>query len=148
MRLKSINIYSDYLGDPENTKSRTKELRDDAEFLDYVFGEKIKYVDNAYLKQLNVCCSPAVQEICISRDFPEGYPQISVPFDHSMYCLMNEDDKALFWINTIEKIFEYLSTKMQSDEEKIKQYIDLLRSSDIKSYKQKVRASYEAWQNE
>jgi len=37
---------------------------------------------------------------------------------------------------------------MQSDEEKIKQYIDLLRSCDIKSYKQKVRASYEAWQNE
>ena len=61
---------------------------------------------------------------------------------------MNEEDKDLFWINTIEKIFEYLSTKMQSDEEKIKQYIDLLRSSDIKSYKQKVRASYEAWQNE
>ena len=65
-----------------------------------------------------------------------------------MYCLMNEEDKDLFWINTIEKIFEYLSPKMQSDEEKIKQYIDLLRSSDIKSYKQKVRASYEAWQNE
>ena len=142
MRLKSINIYSDYLGDPEKTKSRTKELRDDAEFLDYVFWEKIKYVDNAYLRQLNVCCSPAVQEICISRDFPEGYPQISVPFDHSMYCLMNEDDKELFWIDTIEKIFEYLSPKMQSDEEKIKQYIDLLRSSDIKSYKQKDRASY------
>ena len=45
MRLKSINIYSDYLGDPENTKSRTKELRDDAEFLDYVFGEKINSED-------------------------------------------------------------------------------------------------------
>ena len=29
---------------------------------------------------------------------------------------------------------------MQSDEEKIKEYIDLLRSSDIKSYKQKVMA--------
>ena len=37
MRLKSINIYSDYLGDPENTKARTGELRHDAEFLDYIF---------------------------------------------------------------------------------------------------------------
>ena len=47
MRLKSINIYSDYLGDPDNTKARTE----------------VKYVDNAYLRQLNVCCSPFVHEI-------------------------------------------------------------------------------------
>ena len=145
MRLKSINIYSDYLGDPENTKARTGELRHDAEFLDYIFWEKVKYVDNAYLRQLNVCCSPFVQEICISAELTEGYPQISVPFDYSLYSVMSEEDKDLYWIDYIEKVFKYLASKMNSKDEKIKQYIEYLRSSDLKSYKQKVREAYEAW---
>ena len=40
MRLKSINVYSDYLGDPGNTKARTGELRLGTDFLDYVFHSK------------------------------------------------------------------------------------------------------------
>ena len=146
MRLKSINIFSDYLGNPEKTKARTKELRDDAEFLDFIFAERIKYVDNAYLRQLNICCSPFVQEICISAELDEGYPQVSVPFDYSRYSVMNEEDKDLYWIDYIEKVFEYLASKMNSKDEKIKQYIEYLRSGDIKSYKRKVREVYEAWQ--
>ena len=40
MRLKSINVFSDYLGDEKNTKMRTGVLRADSDFLDYVFCVK------------------------------------------------------------------------------------------------------------
>lgn len=40
MRLKSINVYYDYLGDSEKTKLRTEELRADSDFLDCVFFMK------------------------------------------------------------------------------------------------------------
>ena len=69
MRLKSINVFSDYLGGEKNTKTRTGILRADSDFLDYVFCVKIKYVDNSYLRQLNICCSPSVKEICVNQDF-------------------------------------------------------------------------------
>ena len=82
MRLKSINVFSDYLGDENNTKARTGELRDDSEFLDYVFHVKTKYVDNSYLRQLNICCSTSIKGFCVKQDFPEGYPVIAIPFDY------------------------------------------------------------------
>ena len=68
MRLKSINVYSDYLGDSDKTKALTRELRFDSDFLDHVFYDKIKYVNNSYLKQLNMCCSSSVLEICIQMN--------------------------------------------------------------------------------
>ena len=40
MRLKSINVFSDYLGDENVTKACTRELRDDSEFLDYIFRKR------------------------------------------------------------------------------------------------------------
>lgn len=100
-----------------------------------------------YLRQLNICCSPAVQEICISQEYVEGYPQVSVPFDHSLYSVMGEEDKEQYWIGLIERIFGFLASKMQPKDEKIKQYIEYLRSCDIKSYKQKVRESYNQGSN-
>ena len=33
MRLKSINVYSDYLGDSDKTKAWTRKLRFDSDFL-------------------------------------------------------------------------------------------------------------------
>ncbi len=146
MRLKSINVYSDFLGDPEKTKERTGELRADSDFLDYIFWHKTKYVDNAYLRQLNICCSPAAKEICISSELSEGYPQISVPFDHSAYVKMSEEEKEAYWINTVEAVFEYLEKKMNCEDDKIKKYIAYLRESDIKMYKEQVRKSHEAWE--
>ena len=65
MRLKSINVYSDYIGSPDKTKERTRQLRCDSDFLDYTFVNNIKYIDNAYLKQLNIKCCEALKEISI-----------------------------------------------------------------------------------
>jgi hypothetical protein len=145
MRLKSINVYSDFIGDSEKTKERTRELRADSDFLDYIFWYKIKYADNAYLRQLNLCCSPTVKEICISSELSDGYPQISVPFDYSIYIKMNEEGKENYWINTIEAVFNFLEQKMKCGDDKINNYIAYLRTSDIKMYKEQVRKSYKSW---
>lgn len=145
MRLKSINVYSDYLGDSGKTKQRTGELRSDSDFLDYVFSREIKYVDNMYLRQLNVCCSSAAQEICVRSELSEGYPEIVIPVDYPGYAAMNEDDKDIFWINTIEKVFRFLEPRMKCKNDKLTTYIACLRECDIKLYKQQVKESYKVW---
>lgn len=138
MRLRSINVYSDYLGDSENTKARTGELRADSDFLDYVFSVSTRYVDNSYVRQLNICCSPSVSEVCIKSDYPEGYPQISVPLDYSQYVKMSAEEKDTYWINTVESVFAFLEEKMNCADDKLKRYIACLRESDIPTYKQKI----------
>ena len=145
MRLKSINIFSDYLGDTNKTRTRTGELRDDSEFLYYVFSVKTKYVNNFYLRQLNICCSPSVKEICVKQDYSEGYPTIAVPFDYSQYSDMSEDERDTYWIDTVEKVFMFLDSRMKCEDDKLKEYIACLREGDIKMYKQKVKEAYEKW---
>ena len=144
MRLKSINVYSDYLGDSDKTKARTRELRYDSDFLDYFFCVNIKYVNNSYLRQLNSCCSPFVKEICIKTDYPEGYPQVAIPFDYLEYGNMSEEEKNTYWINTVEIVFAFLEAKMRCEDDKLKRYITCLRENDILIYKQKVLGFYEA----
>ena len=148
MRLKSINVFSDYLGDENVTKLCTRELRDDSEFLDYVFHVKSKYVDNAYLRQLNICCSPSVKEICVKQDFPEGYPIIAVPFDYAQYSDMSEEERDTYWIDTVEQIFKLLGPKLKCEDDKLNEYLDCLREGDIKMYKQKIKEAYVNWNKE
>ena len=143
MRLKSINVYSDYLGDSKKTKERTLVLRSDSEFLDYIFSEKIKYVNNSYLRQLNVCCSPSAAEMIISSELSEGYPQVSVPFDYSKYLKLRAEEKEAYWINLIELVFIFLAPKMKCESGKIDQYISCLRESDVKMCKEIVKKSYD-----
>ena len=145
MRLKSINVFSDYLGDEKNTKMRTGVLRADSDFLDYVFCVKTKYVDNSYLRQLNICCSPSVKEICVNQDFHDGYPVIAVPFDYSQYIELSEDERDIYWIDTVEQVFMLLDPRMECEDDKLKEYIACLREGDIKMCKQKVMEAYEKW---
>ena len=142
MLLKSINVYSDYLGDSKKTKERTIVLRSDSEFLDYIFSDKIKYVNNSYLRQLNVCCSPSAAEMIISSELSEGYPQVSVPFDYSKYMKLGAEEKDEYWINLIERVFIYLAPKMKCEDGKIDQYIRCLHESDIKTCKNIVKKLY------
>ena len=53
------------------------------------------------------------------------------------------EEKNLYWINTVEKVFIFLETKMKCQDDKLKRYITSLRESDIRMYKQKVTESYE-----
>ena len=145
MRLKSINVFSDYLGDLDKTHERTGELRNDSYFLDYVFDTKTKYVNNAYLKQLNICCSPVAEDIFVRMDYPEGYPEIVIPFDYSLYEEMSENEKDSFWIDTVEKVLAFLEPRMKCEDDKIKQYIQCLRESDIRVYKKRVNEILGVW---
>ncbi|MBR5992914.1 MAG: hypothetical protein IK018_03825 [Lachnospiraceae bacterium] len=126
MRLKSINVYSDYLGDTEKTRERTGQLRADSNFLDFVFAQKLKYIDNAYLKQLNIKCSDSAQNIRVYSELSPGYPEIVIPFDFDSYSGMDEKEKESFWIKTIEKALLFLKPKMNCKDEDINNYIELL----------------------
>ncbi len=126
MRLKSINVYSDYLGDTEKTRERTGQLRADSEFLDYIFAKKVKYIDNACLKQLNMKCSDSAKEMSIYSELAPGYPEIEIPFDFESYSNLDEEEKVLFWIKTTERALMFLKPKMNCKDEDINHYIELL----------------------
>ena len=143
MRLRGINVYSDYLGNPEKTKAWTGQLRQDSDFLDYAFSVTTKYVNNAYLRQLNICCSQSVSETIIRRDYPEGYPEVAVPFDYSQYENMSDEEKNTFWIRTVENVFVFLETKMRCGDEKLKRYITCLHERKIEVFKHDSSDCYE-----
>lgn len=132
MRLKSINVYSEYLGETEKTRERTKQLREDSDFLDYILAKDIKYIDNEYLKQLNIKCSGFAQKISVCSEFEPGYPEIEIPFDFDKYSSMDEKKIELFWIKTIENVLLFLKPKMNCKDEDINYYIGLLNDK-IKS---------------
>lgn len=129
MRLKAINVFSDYLGDEKQTKERTKELRKESDFLHNVFCDKIGYIENDFLKQLNISCSPSIKEICIRQDYLAGYPTIAIPFDYLMYCELDDKEKADYWTDRIIEIFCFLKPKMNCKEEKMDLYIDCLKKN-------------------
>lgn len=74
MRLRAINIFSAYLGDEEETKARTRLLRQEADFLDDEFCCKVKFYDNEFCKQLNLECDGKSKEMSIGKiGLSEGY---------------------------------------------------------------------------
>lgn len=89
MRLRSINIYSAWLGNEDDTKRRTRQLRRDADFLDYEFAEKVRFYDNDFCRQLNIACDEKATEILISNSGIEGYPTVKIPFDFLVYEGLN-----------------------------------------------------------
>ena len=126
MRLKSINVYSEYLGDADITRDRTRELRLDSDFLDFIFEKNVKYIDNKYLKQLNIKCSDSAPKISIYSELEPGYPEIEIPFDFDSYNDLDEKGKVLFWIKTMERVLLFLKPKMDCKDVDINNYIELL----------------------
>lgn len=142
MRLKSINVFSEYLGEENKTKERTGELRKDSEFLDYTFCKQIKYVDNDIFKQLNISCSPTVKNINVECPLVDGYPVINLPFDYNKYCELDYNDKKAFWIDSIAEILLFLKPVMNCKNERIEIYINQLRElseNEIKEIEDKIR---------
>ncbi len=126
MRFRCINVYSEYLGDTEKTRERTRQLRVDSDFMDYIFAKNIKYIDNAYIKQLNIKCSGSAKEISVYSELEPGYPEIVIPFDFYNYSDLDEKEKTIFWIKSIESVLLFLKPKMNCKDEDIKKYIELL----------------------
>ena len=102
MRLRAINIYSAYLGNEDDTKRRTRQLRRDADFLDYEFAEKVRFYDNDFCRQLNIACDEKATEILISNSGIEGYPTVTIPFDFSVYEGLTETDRKIYWVEEIK----------------------------------------------
>lgn len=132
MHLKSINVYSAYLGNPEKTKERTRILREEAGFLDYEFATQIKYCDNEIMKQLNISCSEEIQEMYLDETaISFGYPKVMMPFDYKKYDILSMEKKKEFWIIKIIEIFEFLYPRMKYDRDKIDNYIECLKAKYI-----------------
>lgn len=126
MRLVSINIFSAYFGDSEKMKIRTKLLREDSNFIFKEYCSFVKCCNNDSFKSLNIECNENVREIVISRNFPDGYPVISIPFNFALYQELSDDEKNVFWIENIEKVFDYVMPMMNCDSTKITEYINYL----------------------
>ena len=131
MRLRAINIYSAYLGNEDDTKRRTRQLRRDADFLDYEFAEKVRFYDNDFCRQLNIACDERATEILISNSGIEGYPTVTIPFDFSVYEGLTETDRKIYWVKKIKRIFIFLSDKMNGKAQKIRDFIEYLENKYI-----------------
>ena len=126
MRLKSINIYSSYLGDTAVTRERTGFLRQESDFLNYVFCKEIKYINNNYCKQLNIECNENVPNVVIGRFDVSGYPHIELPFIFDDYVRKTAYEKGQFWIKSLREIFFALSEKYEFEDEKIEVFFNHL----------------------
>lgn len=131
MRLRAINIYSAYLGDEEDTKKRTRLLRRDADFLDYEFAGKVGFYDNDFCRQLNIECDEKITETSIRNSGAEGYPTVTIPFDFSAYENLTDNDRKIYWVEEIKKVFIFLSDKMNGKSQKISDYIEYLENKYI-----------------
>lgn len=126
MRLRTINVFSAYIGKTDTTKARTKLLRADSDFLDYEYARVVKYCDNDFCKQLNIACDENASEMFISEKGLDGYPTISIPFDFLSYQKISPKDKKLFWVGKIKEVFDFLYPMMNCDTRKIEGYIEML----------------------
>lgn len=131
VRLKSINIYSAYLGNEDDTKTRTRLLRQDTDFLDDEFAEKVRFYDNDFCRQLNIACDEKATEMSINSLGVEGYPTVTIPFDFSVYESLTDTGRKIYWVKEIKKVFNFLSDKMNGKPQKISDYIEYLESKYI-----------------
>lgn len=126
MRLRAINVFSAYLGDYEKTKERTRLLRTDSDFLYAEYYKVVKYCDNDFIKQLNVECDENAPKIAVKVKHLNGYSVISMPFRFSSYQSLSDEDKKVFWVEEIEKIFCFLQPLMNYKDNKIVDFINYL----------------------
>lgn len=108
MRLRSINIFSAFLGDLEKTKERTGLLRKDSDFLYIEYYNVVRYCDNDFIKQLNVECDEKAKEIAVTLKSSDGYSVITMPFNFSLYQSLSPEDKKFFWVKEIAKVFNFV----------------------------------------
>lgn len=133
MRLKAINVYSSFLGEELATKERTGFLRKEADFLDYELCKSIKYINNSYCKQLNLCCNENTNQVVLGQYVSEGYPKIDLPFDFDDYISKTDFERGLFWINALKYVFTLLMEQYEFDGEKVYTFISYLEDKYSKN---------------
>lgn len=118
MRLRAINIFSAFLGDLEKTKERTGLIRKESDFLYLEYYNIVKYFDNDFIKQLNVECDENAKEIAVSLKVSDGYSIITMPFNFSLYQSLSPEDKKVFWVQEITKVFNFVLPLMNCKSDK------------------------------
>lgn len=118
MRLRTINIFSAFLGDLEKTKERTGLIRKESDFLYLEYYNIVKYFDNDFIKQLNVECDENAKEIAVSLKVSDGYSIITMPFNFSLYQSLSPEDKKVFWVQEITKVFNFVLPLMNCKSDK------------------------------
>lgn len=127
MRLRAINIFSAFLGDSEKTKERTGLLRKDSDFLYLEYYNVVRYCDNDFIKQLNVECDEKAKEIAVTLKLSDGYSVITMPFNFSLYQSLSTEDKKIFWVKEITKVFNFVLPLMNcKSNKKISDFINYL----------------------
>ena len=107
MRLRAINIFSAFLGDLKKTKERTVLIRKESDFL--------------YLEYYNA------KEIAVSLKASDGYSVITMPFNFSLYQTLSTEEKNVFWVEEITKVFNFVLPLMKcKSDKKIIDFIDYL----------------------
>ena len=127
MRLGAINIYSAFLGVLEKTKERTALIRKESDFLYLEYYNVVRYCDNKFIKQLNVSCDENAKEPAVSEKDPDGYSVITMPFNFFKYQTLSTEEKNVFWVEEITKVFNFVLPLMESkSDKKIIDFIDYL----------------------
>lgn len=118
MRLRAINIFSAFLGDLEKTKERTALIRKESDFLYLEYYNIVKYFDNDFIKQLNVECDENAKEIAVSLKVSDGYSVITMPFNFPSYQSLSPEDRKVFWVQEITKVFNFVLPLMNCKSDK------------------------------
>lgn len=118
MRLRAINIFSAFLGDLEKTKERTALIRKESDFLYLEYYNIVRYFDNDFIKQLNVECDENAKEIAVSLKVSDGYSVITMPFNFSLYQSLSPEDRKVFWVQEITKVFNFVLPLMNCKSDK------------------------------
>ena len=78
------------------------------------------------MKQLNIECDENAEKIAVKRKMLDGYPIISLPFQFSSYQFLPAEEKVLFWVEEIEKVFRFVFPLMNCKSDKITDFINYL----------------------
>ena len=92
----------------EKTKERTVLIRKESDFLYLEYYNVVRYCDNDFIKQLNVECDENAKEIAVSLKASDGYSVITMPFNFSLYQTLSTEEKNVFWVEEITKVFNFV----------------------------------------
>lgn len=109
MRFKAINIYSENMDTPEETKCLTGVLRNDSAHISEMYERLIKYYDNSHCKQLNIACDVNAAEYSVTS-FGDGFPVLSMPFDLNAYRALQGAEISRFWVKVISESIRFVGT--------------------------------------
>lgn len=71
--------------------------------------------------------SEKTKEISVTLKLSDGYSVITMPFNFSLYQSLSPEDKKLFWVKEITKVFNFVLSLMNcKSNKKISDFINYL----------------------